>query len=59
MDYLLIIAVALAFVAVVLTVRQAMIEAKRIDDEMAQIKDDWDYFLKTGDDAGYKRREKK
>lgn len=59
MDYLLIISAAVAFVAVVLVVRHAAIESKRIDDEMAQIQDDWNYFLQTGDDAVYKRRVKK
>lgn len=59
MDYLLIISAALAFVAVVLVVRQATIESKRIDDEVAQIQDDYNYFLQTGDDAGYRRRMKK
>lgn len=59
MDYLLIISAALAFAMVVLVVRQATIESKRIDDEVAQIQDDYNYFLQTGDDAGYKRRVKK
>lgn len=59
MDYLTIISAAVAFVAAVLVVRQATIESKRIDDEIAQIQDDYSYFLQTGDDAGYKRRVKK
>lgn len=59
MDYLLIISAALAFVMVVLVVRQAVIESRRIDDEVAQIQDDYNYFLQTGDDAGYKRRVKR
>lgn len=51
MDYLLIISAALAFVMVVLVVRQATIESKRIDDEMAAINSDFEIFKKTKDDT--------
>lgn len=51
MDYLLIISAALAFVMVVLVVRQAVIESKRIDDEMAAINSDFEIFKNTKDDT--------
>ena len=51
MDYLLIISAVVAFVAAVLVVRQAAIESKRIDDEIAAINSDFEIFKNTKDDT--------
>jgi len=37
----------------------AQIELQEYEEQMRQQQDDWEYFLRTGDDAGYKRRMKK
>ena len=58
-DWILCLSFVVAFFVCLLFIRQAYIEAQRIDDELAQQVEDWNYFLKTGDDAGYKRRMKK
>ena len=47
---------AFSMVAAVLFAVHEEAEDERIARE---IEDDWNYFLKTGDDAGYKRRMKK
>lgn len=58
-DWILCALCVAAVFACLLFIRQAYIEAQRIDDELAQQVEDWNYFLQTGDDAGYKRRMKK
>lgn len=47
---------AFSMVAAVLFAEYEAEEDERIARE---IEDDWNYFLQTGDDAGYKRRVKK
>ncbi len=42
-------------IAAVLLVNAVIVAAR----EIGQQEDDWQHFLKTGDDAGYKRRMKK
>jgi hypothetical protein len=34
----------------------AQIELEEYEEQIKQQQDDWEYFLRTGDDAGYKRR---
>ncbi|QGH73268.1 MAG: hypothetical protein [Podoviridae sp. ctKoA10] len=36
----------------------AQIELEEYEEQIKQQQDDWEYFLRTGDDAGYKRRMK-
>ena len=53
------ICIGLLSIAVVGAVLFAEHEAAEDERVAREIEDDWNYFLQTGDDAGYRRRMKK
>ena len=55
MDVLIAALCAAVVIAAVLMVNAVIVASREIDEQQS----DWEYLLKTGDDAGYKRRVKK
>lgn len=54
MDVLMAALCAVVVIAAVLLVNAVIVTLREIKEQQS----DWEYLLKTGDDAGYKRREK-